>query len=79
MILSAKVNNADKQYFKIEGLNVHLILKKKYQINIMIRKAHKEELKKLHSSTVIIANKIGGGEGAVVCHRKDKFTEKFRP
>jgi hypothetical protein len=45
----------------------------------MIRKAHKEELKKLHSSTVIIANKIGGGEGAVVCHRKDKFTEKFRP
>jgi hypothetical protein len=60
--LSAKHNNADKEYFRIEGSNVYVLLKKS-QIKIIVRKARNEELQKLHSSTVIIGNKIGGRGG----------------
>jgi len=68
LVLSAKGHNADKEYFRIEGSYVYLILKQ-CQIKIMIRKAYNEEFHNLHFSTVIIGNKIGAGGSGVSSER----------
>jgi hypothetical protein len=69
LVLLAKGNNADKEYFTTKVSYEYLMLKQ-CKIKIKIRKVHNEELCSLYTSTGITGNKIGGeGGGGVSSER----------